>query len=365
LRPIFRKPLWRTVYLAGLILVSLGLILSSCGIVPLSEAESAKRTQLRETELDINVKQTLLFEQAVNQSIEQTAEAKNAAQATSIPVQATISTPPALAPTTPTSTQLTETPTIIPSVPPPFDEAAFNAWMKNAKILLYEDMIARLDTFRYVKTTLDEMKLPVKDDGSAFGWLLDDLESGPKDGGQWDLIIIAAEDKGSPQADYFKMMLKAIDEGTSGILEVWYLNNTAESSAKGLLAECGIEYENNWSKIPPASLALYPLSRDNTILNEPNKISSFTNSTNYWWDPTGNIAYDIGDQVKLTPGSKATLLLGTVANINTDHGTSTVCMDGKLILQTFSSHALNFSIMSPLWENYIYHALRTRFMNLK
>jgi len=362
LPPFVVPPNNKTITPILVLFIILGLFASGCNMI-VSKEETAKQTQLRETELDISVKQTLLFEQAVSQSIELTARAESTMVLPVQTAQTTIAPPATLPPSPPPSTP-TESPIAQTIAPEPIDEAAFNEWIKSAKILLYEDMTARLDTFRYVKTTLDEMKLPVKDDGSAFGWLLNDLENGPKDGGQWDLLIIAAEDKDGAQADFFKMMQKAIAQGSSGILEVWYLNNTANSSAKGLLDECGIEYENNWTKIAPSNIALYPLSRDHPILNDPNRILSFTRSTDYWWDPTGTKTYDIGDLVKLRPGSEATLLLGTIDNINTAHGISTVCLDGRLIIQSFSSHVLDFKVMSPLWENYIINALRTRFVNL-
>jgi hypothetical protein len=246
----------------------------------------------------------------------------------------------------------------------PVDEAAFQQWMKSARILLYEDMTARLETVRYVKQTLDEMDLTYKDDGSAIGWLMDDLADGPPDGGQWDLIILAVEDKRGVQGDFFGEVLKAADQGTPVILEVYYLNSTYNSSASGLLNRCGLEYENDWVRIPPSRAALFASVPDHPIITTPNNILSFSTSTNQWWDPNGKITYDVGDLIKLAPSSESTLLLGTVAGIPTAHGTAAVCEGGKIILQTFSSHLLNFSVMSPLWENYIYHALQNRFAAL-
>jgi len=340
--------------------------MTGCNLAPISEGEALKRTEIRATELEVNVKQTLLVQQQLERAQEQTAQA-------SIPntQQTNPGPPPMTSPPKPSETPPASPPEpVAPSQPPttptpePFNEDDFQDWMKTAKILLYEDMTARLDTIRYIKTTLDQMGLSYKDDGSAYGWLLNDLESGPKDGDQWDLIILAAEDKNSIKANFFESAMLAVNQDTSVILEVYYLDRAHQSSASGLLNQCGLEFENNWIRIPPSRAVLFPLSPDNPILNQPNSGLGFSSTTEFWWDSNGVIDYDIGDLMKLSSDSKATLLLGVTANTPAFHGTSTVCLDGKLILQTFSSHVLTYDSMSPLWENYIYHALRTRYINL-
>jgi hypothetical protein len=334
-------------------------------LLPLDEGEALQRTQIRATELEVNVKQTLLAQQQANRSLEQTALAGTAASQalTPQPSQLPESTVQVLPETAPVLTPEVTTPGPPAETPPApaFDEAAFQEWKKTAKILLYEDMTARLDTIRYVKSSLDEMGLPYKDDGSAYGWLLDDLANGPADGGQWDLIIIAAEDKAGVKADFFSPALKAIDQNTPVILEVWYLDGAYSGSASGILARCGVVYENNWVRIPPSGAALFELSPNHPILNQPNSALNFTSTTNFWWDPTGEISYDVGDLIKLAPDTQATLLLGTMAGVTTNHGTSTVCLDDLLTMQTFSSHVLTYNSMSPLWQNYIENALRARF----
>jgi hypothetical protein len=105
---------------------------------------------------------------------------------------------------------------------------------------------------------------------------------------------------------------------------------------------------------------MFPLDASHPILNEPNSGLSFTDVTSFWWDPNGRIAYDIGDLMENSMTGDARLLVGTQASEKTSHGTLTVCMNGQLILQTFSSHQLTFEAMKPVWENYIYNALKVR-----
>ena len=341
---------------------------ASCNIMPISADESAKRTELRGTELEVSVKQTLLAQQLQERDQEKTQQAFSASAATPKPnpapaatmnSQVVVDTPISPAVSPPTAVAPAE-----PSELDPEKQAAFQKWLPTAKILLYEDMIARLDTVRYVSPTLDKMGLNYKDDGSAFGWLLDDLKKGPADGGPWDLIIIAAEDKEGMKVNVFSDVIEAIDQGTSIILEEWYLDGTYNSSASEILSRCGVEFEKNWVGIPPAGAVFFPLSPDHPILNNPNRGLNYSSSTGFWWDPSGVKLYDTGDLVRLAPGSQAELLLGTTANTPGSHGVSAVCLDGQLIMQTFSSHVLTYNSLSPLWENYITHALQTRFSKI-
>jgi hypothetical protein len=247
----------------------------------------------------------------------------------------------------------------------PTQSIDFESWMQSANILLFEDMVNHLlDTNRYVQGALDEMGLSYKDDGSAKGWLKTDLVGGAPDGEPWDLVIIAAESKTGVQGEFFEYVLDALDRGSSVIMEVWYLDQTYNGSAGALLDRCGIEFENNWRKVPPLAMVMFPVDSSHPILFEPNNLS-FTDVYSYWWDPDGEIVYDIGDQVKLAPGSDARILVATNANYKDSHGTLTVCVDGRLILQTFSSHQLTYNASSLIWQNYIYNALKVRFENLQ
>ena len=131
---------------------------------------------------------------------------------------------------------------------------------------------------------------------------------------------------------------------------------TSAGTASTLLSKCGIEFEKNWKDVPPSREIMFPLDASHPILQEPNGGLRFTASTEYW-----AYTYDIGDWMKLTGRGDATLLVGTIATEKSTHGTVTVCMEDRLIIQTFSSHQLTFDTMEPVWENYIYNALRARF----
>ena len=175
--------------LAG-VLVSFVLFQAGCSLLPPDEQESLKQTQIRETEIEINVKQTLLALQHNEQLVQQTVQAQQAV----LNAQATLLNPtgaPIGAPTSPPNPPPTAgeaglpTPTFVPPAPPtrvPLGPDELAERMKTASILLYEDMTTRLDTVRYIKPVLDQMGLKYKDDGAAVGWLQDDIANGPGDG---------------------------------------------------------------------------------------------------------------------------------------------------------------------------------------
>ena len=263
----------------------------------------------------------------------------------------------------PSPTNTTETISITDTPEPP-SGPDFETWSKSANILLYEDMISDTSVPRYVKGALDSMGLPYKDDGSAQGWLKEDLLRGPPGGGVWDLVIVAAEAKTSVQGEFFEYVNSALDQGASVILEAWYLDQTFNGTASVLLDRCGVEYQNNWIKVPPQAQVMWPTGSDHPILRVPNALS-FTKVTNHWWDESGEKVYDIGDRIQLAPGSDAELLVGTHQGLKNTHGTVAVCIDERLILQTFSSHQLQLEPMLQVWENYILHALGKRFENLE
>jgi hypothetical protein len=232
--------------------------------------------------------------------------------------------------------------------------------MESANILVFEDMTSRLDTNRYARDTLDKMGLPYVDVGSAKGWLKSEVSSGGPDGRGWDLVIIAAETKDKGAAgEYFEYVLDLLDQGVSVIFEVWYLDQVHGGAASTLMNRCGITYEGNLLKVPPARMVMFTLDYDHPIMKQPNSGLNFTDTMSFWWED--GESFDTGDLVKVSLTGDATLLVGSMADEKQSHGTVTVCMNDRLILQTFSSHNLTYNAMQPLWENYIYNALRVRF----
>ncbi len=115
-----------------------------------------------------------------------------------------------------------------------------------------------------------------------------------------------------------------------------------------------LQSDTKWDLIIAAAegRGVYWSDPSHPLTNEPNKLS-LTRYTNYW---TG----DVGDLVSKTSGSKAQIVGSTNAGSPDKNGLITVCYDGRLILQAFSTHDHTSADAVKLWQNYIYYALKTR-----
>jgi hypothetical protein len=192
-----------------------------------------------------------------------------------------------------------------PTDPPPAVET-FEEWVADANILLYEDMAGDFSTTRYVKEALDNLGYRFVDVRDAAGQFKDQLLSGGPAGEGWDLIISASEARTIIQGEFYT-----------------YIN-------------------------------LWPLDGSAPILHSPNDGISLRNPTGFW-------PFELGDLLRLAPGSDATLLWGTYAHIADQYGTAVTCMDGQLLIQTYSSHSYGKDRIVRMWENYIYHGLMARY----
>lgn len=323
------------------------LLLAGCSSI-LGEDESTQNTKTA-----LGVQQTQLAEQIKTN----TAAAEVSSMSTEIAQEATVPVETGAAP------PVEETPaTPAPEATEPIGLAA---QMGSAKILLYENMSGYPDTNRYIKDTLDSMGLNYVDTGSRKGDLKSQLTNGGPDGAGWDLIIVASEarptlgEEPGISGEFFDLLNLALDQGASVILEAWYLDKVAGgASTSTLLDRCGVEFEANWDNVDPENLVMFVYDPNHPVLLEPNSDLTFTKVTSYWYDPFTD---DVGDWMRLSTASDAQLVAGRMPDDPTRRGTITVCIDGRMILQTFSSHSLTYNSMKPLWENYIHNALKARF----
>jgi hypothetical protein len=268
-------------------------------------------------------------------------------------------TPTATSTKLPASTRLpTSTETATSTNPPtpaetdtPMPSATMDASakMKSAKILLFEDVSGEYLP-RYVQQALDGLGLPYVDVTDHLGDFKEQLLSGTK----WDLVISAEEARTGVRGEFFEYIQTQLNSGSSVILEVWTLDSIVNGKIGPLVRKCGVKYQSDWFDPPDNERSIWWLAPDNPVLNQPNKGLSLAHPVIYW-------SGDIGDLIALSSGGDATLLGGTVPSRKSDFGTLAVCMQGRLTLQTFSSHDYKDSEMIPLWENYIYNALLARF----
>jgi hypothetical protein len=333
------------------LILLLTITLVGCTLLSSSEDEEVSDDELKETEIAISVQQTMVARQETD-VVETDAAGQVVPEAE---VQPTLPPTPDMAATqaamqpTPIAPQATST--------QPGPSADFEAQMKSAKILLYEDIINNPEVYRYVKRTLDKMELPYTDVGSAKGRFKDALLMGTQGGQPWDLIIVAAESREGIQGEFFEYFNDSLDKGSSMIIEAYHLDEIYNGKASLILNRCGINVRNYAGKNRlPSDIMIFPVNDPgHPILNQPNSGISFTEGLTFFWDYK-----DLGSLMDIKNPGDTLFLLARTPQDTTQNAVLAVCDNNKLILQTFSSHSFVEEIMQRLWENYIYFALKVR-----
>ncbi|MFC2054557.1 hypothetical protein ACFLV7_09740 [Chloroflexota bacterium] len=233
------------------------------------------------------------------------------------------------------------------------DSRDLDLMLKSSKILLFEDMSGSRQ-IRYVKKALDEAGYYYLDVGSAKGWFKNQLLSQE----DWDLIIVAAEARRDFGGEYFEYVHEKIKQGSGAIIEFWNIDDAPLGKIKPLLDDCGVKFQSDWYE--PDLRSLFWLQNDHPILNEPNEMSSKLREAASLWRG------DIGDMLEIESTNSqragdAVLIAGTNGLWKTDHGALAICLDGRVIIQTFSSHEYSMDDMVQLWQNYFYSSLKSHY----
>jgi hypothetical protein len=350
--------------IVGVVLALIGLMGagSGCGLLP-----QRGTAGLQATELALGIQATTMAIQVAAQGAAPAApeaaqpvaaagaqETVVAAQATQIAVQAAQlaqlstqqaapppTTPPTIAPPTLSAVEAT-----LPAGDAPSADLQLEQRIKAAKILLFED-ISGSGKLRYVKTALDQAGYSYVDVGSAQGWFKTRLLSDEK----WDLIIASSEASGRIQGEYFDYLHDQLKRGAAVVIELWELDEVYGGRAAPLLADCGVKFNKDWNN--PAARAIFWVNADHPIFHVPNDLSAGMRTRTYWYG-------DVGDIQQVRGGDA--IVLATTSNLSEkDLGVLTTCMQGRMILQTFSSHEYMQEDIQHLWQNYVYNALRAHF----
>jgi hypothetical protein len=216
-------------------------------------------------------------------------------------------------------------------------------------------MAGDFSVYRFIKGALDSMGLSYVDVKDALGHYKEQLLSGGPGGEGWDLIISGKELRTSVQGEFYVYLNDALNQGSSVIIEEWDMDSIGGGKLNMILSRCGVELQKDWLDVPMNEQLLFPINGTHSIHHNPNEGISLTNPSGYWnWT-------DLGDLMRLTPGSSAQLLWGARTNIYDSYGTAAVCLEGQLIIQSYSSHSYGQDRIERMWQNYVYHALKTRY----
>lgn len=343
-------------------------ILASCAVLPKSAPASLESEQNQaETEIAEAVERTLESNQDIIQPfVTQT----YLAQTTLTPQPTSTSDPDSTQVVVPTSTSTqlptdtpTPTPTFTPVIPTPTAArkdvpASLQTRIQTANILVLEDIAgdktlkARLDSVLETMGLTGGNVVAVHD---ATGIFVEQLQSDT----EWDLIIVATEQRTPARLDIWEDLTRHVENGAAVIIEAWYLDEISGGSIRPLLEDyCGVQVLRSWTRQEPYEayeFVVYDVARNNhRLFNYPNTVDVPLIPTFYW---NG----DVGDLMKLAPVSSAAFIGGLNIYNTLYYGLITECVEGRMVLQTFSTHDYGKEDTINLWQNYIYNTLISRF----
>lgn len=224
--------------------------------------------------------------------------------------------------------------------------------IKASNILIYEDIVGDPTYVPIVTNTVNSMSFSggkVINVGDALGRFRENANSAVK----WDLIIVAAEERSSFSGEMFEMMYDHINNGSAVIIEIWYLDRVVSGKISPILRDCGVTLFRDWERgidYDPYDYSIYWLDTSHPLLSTPNMAKAPSYPYPVWFG-------DAGDLIELGSGGDAVLVGGLHQNRKTDYGVLASCMDGRMVIQTFSSHDYKQDLVETLWENYITYTL--------
>jgi hypothetical protein len=255
-------------------------------------------------------------------------------------------------------------PTVAPpptaeAVPPTAEPVStmpdFDTWVKSASILVFEDIAADFNVYRYVPIALSGMGLNYVDEKDALGRFKNQLLSNGPGGQGWDLIIAAKEIRSDLQGEFYVYLNDALGNGSSVILEEWDMDRLGNGKLSLLTGRCGVDFDRNWQDTNINDTVIYALNGDHRAHHEPNEGLSMSKVTGYW------LGFDLGDRMRLAPGSTATPLWGKYGTSTSTDILAVSCVDDRFIIQTYATHSYAQDRVVAVWQNYIYSTLRARY----
>ena len=243
-------------------------------------------------------------------------------------------------------------PTSTPAVIPTFTPVDMRARIKASNILIYEDIVGYPSLLPIVSSTINTMNFSggkIVNTGDALGTFKEHANSAT----EWDLMIVAAEVRTEFSGEMFEMMYDHIESGGAVIIEAWYLDKIVTGKIAPILSKCGVSFFRDWIRdyvYDPFNFSIYWLDKSHPILSSPNTVAAPSYPYPEWFT-------DAGDLLKLSSGGDAVMVGGLHLDRKSDYGVLAVCMGGRMVIQTFSSHDYKWDIVQPLWENYITYTL--------
>lgn len=263
----------------------------------------------------------------------------------------TLSPLPPTPPPSPTA-PATATETIPPAPPTPSPTADIEDMIQNANILLFEDVAGYFELTRWVSEALDAGGWQYTSVGDAVGDFKAEILSGKK----WDLVIVAAEARSGFKGELFEYVADAVNKDVAVIIETWYLDDIALGRISDITSQCGVRFQKDWYEPDRNSRSIVWFDPEHALFHTPNEGFSLVHNAPFWDGDAGDM------MMTRAGGGNGSLVAGLYAWEKDRYGTIAECYDGRVILQTFSTHDYRKSDMTDLWQNYVYYTLNNHFL---
>jgi len=341
------------------------LVILSCSLPGVSSGPavqaSPKTGSVEQTGIAMNIQSTVLAGQKA--TIEAVQSAQPTVTLTSLPTYTpypTYTSAPSETPR-PEPTQAAPTqsiPTEAPVLPAATQDVS--AQIRKANVLVFEDIQGYPDLDTRVHQAVTMMGFSggrVVEVGDAVGNFMEQLNSAAR----WDLIVVAAEARSGVRGEFWDVIMEQVNRGVGLVVEIWYLDDIANGRISPLLSKCGVKFQKDWGRpvnYNQLDYSLYWLDQFHEVFSEPNVVGPLYTPNTYW-------EKDAGDLIMLGSGGDAVLLAGRYANRKSDNGVLAVCLEGRMIIQTYSTHDYRRDHTVPLWQNFMTYTLKNHFLNQK
>jgi len=246
---------------------------------------------------------------------------------------------------------------LLPDVAPVF----FEDRVKAANVLVYDDPDADLRLVPRVSRAIAGMGFSggsVINTSNNLGSFDSLLRSQT-----WDLVILAVESRdtvGLGDTGVLDSISSHIARGGALIVETWNLDEDQSALAGVVLHACGAHVEKDWHRSDDyknADFVISAIQPNSPVFSSPYTVNMPLRPTVFW-------PGDSGDLIRLDDGTSSTILAGILSRDPNNYGVLTSCLDGRMVLQTFSSHDYPLYDSVQLWQNMMHYTLSNYFANL-
>lgn len=329
-------------------------VMLSCTLPGTGGSPAQPTTNLMDTQVALNIQSTLL---AGQQATLDASKSQPTQLPQAQPTYTQIVLPPTYTPYPTYTSVATEPPPAATQAPQPEATQDVDALIRKANVLVFEDIqgYPALDTrVHQAVTAMGFSGGRVVEVGDAVGNFMEQLNSAVR----WDLIIVAAEAREGVRGEFWDIITEHVNRGTALIVEIWYLDEIANGRIAPLLGKCGVAFQDNWGRSPgynALDYSIYWLDQYNEVFSTPNVVGPLYTPNIYWMK-------DAGDIIRLGSGGDAVLLAGKYPNKKSSHGVLASCLQGRMIIQTYSTHDYRRDHTVPLWQNFITYTLKNHFL---